>query len=464
MKRLIALAFLISSAAHADQASFRAIYQELIETNTAQSVGSCTLAAERMAARLKAGGYKDDELTLFSVPEFPKDGGIVAVLKGSDPRAKAILLLAHLDVVEAKREDWQRDPFTLVEENGMFYARGSSDDKAQAANWVDAMIRLKQEAKPPKTTVKMALTCGEEGGRWNGAKWLTEHKRDLIDAAFALNEGGFITTDEQGKPQSLVVEAGEKEYQDIQLMVTNPGGHASRPVKDNAIYHLAHALTKVESYAFPIQLVDSNRAYFAGMAKQIAKQGDKEIAAAMNGLAATPPDLSKVELVTSKDPTWNSTLRTTCVATMVDAGHAHNALPQRATANINCRIFPGVDHEEVRKALEKAIDDPKVSVTLSGEFGNGAPAPALTKQVLEPVQKVAAEMWPGLPVIPFLQPYATDGRFMTAAGIPTYGIDGFAVDKGLNNMHGLNEHMGVESLYKDRDFLYRLIKLYAGAE
>src|SRR5271165_2591351 len=203
MKRLIPLVFLAATAAHADQASFRATYKELLETNTTQSAGSCTLASERMAARLKAAGYKDDELTLFSVPEFPKDGGLVAVLKGSDPKAKAILLLAHIDVVEAKREDWQRDPFTLVEENGMFYARGSSDDKAQSANWVDAMIRLRQEARRPKATVKMALTCGEEGGRFNGAQWLAEHKRDLIDAAFALNEGGFITTDEQGKPLTL---------------------------------------------------------------------------------------------------------------------------------------------------------------------------------------------------------------------------------------------------------------------
>jgi len=446
-----------------DQASFRALYKELVETNTTQSAGSCSLAAERMAARLKAAGYPDRDLHLFSVPAYPKDGGLVAVLPGSDSGAKAILLLAHLDVVEAKREDWQRDPFRLVEENGLFYGRGTTDDKTQAAIWTDSLIRLRQEGIRPLRTVKMALTCGEEGGRFNGAQWLAENRRDLIDAAFALNEGGWGTLDEDGKPQSLAIEAGEKTYEDYRLEVTNPGGHSSRPVKDNAITRLARALIRVESYQFPIQFVDANRAFFGGLAKQLAKKGDVETAQQMTRMVADANDVTDAEAVAAKDPSWNATLRTTCVATMLDGGHARNALPQRAGANINCRIFPGVSASDVQQRLATLIDDPAVTISTLRAPEKTGPAPPLTPQVVGPAEKLMGEMWPGVPVLPILQAGATDGRFLNEVGIPTYGIDGSFTDRALNNIHGLNEHAGVDSLYKDRDFLYQLIKIYSAA-
>jgi acetylornithine deacetylase/succinyl-diaminopimelate desuccinylase-like protein len=460
---LLMTSALQAGAPEPDPAAFRALFKELIETNTTQSAGSCTAAADKIATHLRSAGFTSSNLTLFSVPEFPKDGGLVASLPGSDPTAKAILLLAHLDVVEAKREDWTRDPFTLIEEDGKFFGRGTSDDKTQAAIWADMMIRFKQEGFKPRATIKMALTCGEEGGRFNGAKWLTEHHRDWIEAAFALNEGGFITTDAKGAPVSLSVEAGEKTYQDFRLEVTNPGGHSSRPVRDNAIYHLAHALVQLQNFDFPITFIDANRAYFTGMALALAKQGDPETAAQMTAMTRTPPDLEAAEKVAAKDPSWNSTLRTTCVATLLEGGHAPNALPQRARANVNCRIFPGMAKETVRAQLAAIINDPADSVTMMEDFGDTARAPALTPQVMGPLTKLAGEMWPGLPVLPILQPYATDGRFLNEVGIPTYGIDGSLVDRSLNNMHGLNEYAGVQSLYRDREFLYRLVKLYADA-
>jgi acetylornithine deacetylase/succinyl-diaminopimelate desuccinylase-like protein len=447
-----------------DQLEFRALYKELVETDTAASTGSCTLAAERMAARLKAAGYSDSDLTLFSDPQFPKDGGLVAVLRGSDSKAKGVLLLAHIDVVEARREDWVRDPFTLIEEDGKFYGRGTTDDKTQAAIWTDTLVRLKKQGFKPKVTLKMALTCGEEGGgggRFNGARWLTQNRRDLIDADFALNEGAGGLLDETGKPSVITIEAGEKTYRDYRLEVTNAGGHSSRPVKDNAIYHLAHALVAIENHAFPVQFTEGSRAYFQGLAKQQAEKGNKEVADAMLAMLKEPPDLKAAELVASRDPSWNATLRTTCVATMLDGGHAPNALPQRAGGNVNCRIFPGVTGEQIRSELAAAINDPAVKVTqVTPEEPVGA-APPLTQKVVGPAEKLMAEMWPGVPVLPVLQAGATDGRYLNAAGIPTYGIDGSFLDRELNHIHGLNEYAGVDSLYKDRDFLFRLVKIYA---
>jgi len=442
----------------ADQVAFRALYKELVETNTTASVGNCTLAAEKMAARMKAAGFPASDLTIFSTPEYPKNGGLVAIYPGSDPKAKAILLLAHIDVVEAKREDWTRDPFTLVEEGGYFYARGASDDKAQASIWVDTLIRYRQEGFKPKHTLKMALTCGEEGGSpFNGAAWLVKNRRDLIDAAFALNEGAGGQLDEHGKRIAHTIEAGEKTSQSFTLEVTNPGGHSSRPVPDNAIYRLADALEKVRHYEFPVMLNDANRAYLAGMAK--VDGGAR--GAAMKALLANPKD-AKADTLLSKDPGLHTMLRTTCVATMLSAGHAQNALPQRATANINCRIFPGVSREAVQAKLAQVIADPKVAITKTTvSHEDEAPAPRLTPQILGPIEKVSAEMWPGVPVIPILQAGATDGRSLTAGGIPTYGVQGLFYEPDLGRIHGLNERIGVTSLYEGRDFLYKLVKIYA---
>ena len=472
MKRILAAMFAcaVTAAATAgppqDPAAgeqrFRALYKELVETNTTLSAGNCTLAAERMAARLKAAGFPASDLHPFAAPDHPKEGGLVAHYPGRDPKLKAILLLAHIDVVEAKREDWTRDPFTLVEENGSFYARGAMDDKAEASIWVDLLIRYRAEHYQPRRTLKLALTCGEEtAGAFNGAEWLTKNRRDLIDAAFALNEGGRAELDAKGQRVSLDIEAGEKFPQNYRLEVTNPGGHSSRPVKDNAIYRLAAALTRIGGYDFPAQFNDANRAYFAGMAKIEAVKGETAVAEAMNGFLRDPADAPALALVSGQDPGWNATLRTTCVATMLEAGHATNALPQRARANINCRIFPGVSAEEVRMKLEELVADPAVKVTTLETRGPPASPPPLTPAIMNPIEKLTAEFWPGVPVLPILQAGATDGEFTNAVGIPTYGVEPVFIGPDLGHIHGLNEYLGVKSLLEGREFLYRLVKTYA---
>jgi acetylornithine deacetylase/succinyl-diaminopimelate desuccinylase-like protein len=452
----------LSAAPSQGEAQFRELYKELVETNTTLSAGDCTLAAQHMAARLKAAGFADSELQIFTAPEHPKEGGLVAIYPGRDPKLKAILLLAHIDVVEAKREDWTRDPFTLVEENGNFYARGSADDKAEAAIWVDTLVRYRTEKFRPLRTLKLALTCGEEtAGAFNGAQWLTENRRELIDAEFALNEGAGGELDGSGNRVALQMQAGEKFPQNYRLEVTNSGGHSSRPTKDNAIYHLAAALSRIQAYDFPAQFTDGSRAYFQGMAKLQQGKGDTETAAAMNAFLKDPNDLKSIALVSAKDPSWNATLRTTCVATMLDGGHATNALPQRARANINCRIFPGVSAETVRAKLEELIADPEVKVTTLETRGPTSPPPPLTPRILGPVETLAKEYWPGVPVLPILQPGATDGEFLNAAGIPTYGFEPIFFGKDLGHIHGLNEYINVKSLMEGRDFLYRLVKIYA---
>jgi acetylornithine deacetylase/succinyl-diaminopimelate desuccinylase-like protein len=459
-------AYMACAAAATDsvssEANFRELYKELIETNTTLSSGSCTLAAERMSARLKAAGFTDSELHAFAAPGHPKEGGLVVIYAGRDLSKKAVLLLAHIDVVEAKREDWTRDPFALVEENGFYYARGSVDDKAEAAVWVDTLVRFKEQHFRPLRTIKMALTCGEEtAGAFNGAEWLVKNERDLIDAAFAVNEGAFGELDSEGHKIALEVQAGEKAAQNYRLEVTNPGGHSSRPVKDNAIYRLASALTRIAGYEFPPQFTDGNRGYFAGMAQIQKAKGNTEVAQAMLSLVKNPDDGAAIALVSAKDPSWNATLRTTCVATLLDAGHATNALPQRARANINCRIFPGVSAETVRAKLEELVADPAVKVTTLEIRGPSSPPPPLTPQIMVPIEKLAKEFFPGVPVLPILQPGATDGQFLTAAGIPTYGIGALFVGPDLGHIHGLNEYVNVKSLLESREFLYRLVKIYA---
>ncbi len=441
-----------------DQASFRDLYKELVETNTTLSAGSCTLAAERMETRLKAAGFPAADLHPFQAPGHPKEGGLVAVLHGTDPKARPILLLAHIDVVEAKRDDWTRDPFTLIEENGYFYGRGSSDDKAQAAVWVDTISRFKTEGFHPRRDVKLALTCGEEtSGAFNGAEYLASHERALIDAGFALNEGAGGRLDANGKPIALNVEAGEKFPQDYTLEVTNPGGHSSRPTRDNAIYRLAIALLRIGRYDFPLEFTDASKAYLGQMGPIVGGQ----MGAAMIALAADPKDADDAQIVES-DPGYNGMLHTTCVATMMQAGHATNALPQRATANVNCRIFPGTTAEQVREVLVKTVEDPKVVITMKPARSPVAKVPPpLTPQIMDPIKAVAAKIWPGVPVIPVLTAGATDGAFLTPAGIPTYGVTGMFGDPDGNGVHGLNERIRVSSLYNGRDFLYDLVKTYA---
>ena len=443
-----------------DQQSFRALYKELVETNTTLSAGDCTLAAQRMAAHLKSAGYADSDLTIFTAPDHPKEGGLVAVLPGSDPKAKALLLLAHVDVVEARREDWTRDPFTLIEENGFFYARGAADDKAMAAIFTDAMVRLKAEPKP-KRTVKLALTCGEEtNGAFNGAEWLSHNKRDLIDAGFALNEGGGGRIGPDGKPILLAMQVAEKTSQDYWMETRNPGGHSSVPRPDNAIYELATALGRVQAYKFPVHLNATTTAFFGQTAK--LSTVPQSLAQAMTAIAKNPDD-KLAEAALSRDPTFNSTMRTTCVATQLEGGHAQNALPQRARANINCRIAPGETVEGVRDVLAQIAADPGVTVTAKARRGPVGKPGTLDPALFKPAEALAAEMYPGLPIIPLMSTGATDSIFLSAAGIPSYGAPGILYEADGGGVHGLNEHMRASSLYKGRDYLYRLVKAYAGS-
>jgi len=440
-----------------DQLEFRDLYRELIETNTSHSVGSCTLAAQRMAEHLRAAGYPETDLHFFAVAEHPKDGGLVAVLPGTDRTAKAILLLAHLDVVEARREDWTRDPFKLIEEGGYFYGRGTFDDKSMAAVWVDTLVRMRKEGYRPKRTIKMALTCGEEAGAaFVGAEYLVKHERPLIDAAFALNEFAYGILDAQGHRVVMEVEAGEKTDQDYRLEVVNPGGHSSRPVKDNAIYRLAAGLVRLSGYEFPVQFNDTTRTYFSRMSGIVGG----ESGAAMRALVSDPAD-AKAAAIVSQDPRLNAMLRTTCVATLMDAGHATNALPQRARANVNCRIFPGIGVEEVRATLARVLGDSQISVTTVLPSDPLVVPPPLTPAILGPIEQVTHRMYPGIEVVPVLQAAGTDAIYLAEAGIPTYGVSGMFIDPDLSNVHGLNERIRVQSLYDGRDFLYSLVKLYA---
>jgi len=444
-----------------DQIPYRALFEELVETNTTLSSGSCTLAAERMAARLREAGLPETQIHLFADPAHPQEGGLVAVYPGTSKTLKPILGIAHIDVVEAKREDWQRDPFTLVEEDGYFYARGVADTKALAAILVDTLIRFQRSGYKPKRAVKIALTCGEEtNGAFNGVEWLAANRRELIDAAFALNEGGGGTTDGTGSGRGKVVEqtmqVGEKTFATFRLETRNSGGHSSVPRPDNAIYQLAAALTKIGAHEFPLEMTETTRTYFRG-----AGMGRKdEIGAAMVALAANPADTA-AEAIANRDPFLHSNLRTTCVATMLDGGHARNALAQRAGAFVNCRIFPGHPVEEVRAELARVIGDPGVSVTTLPPLRPSPPPPPLAPQVMGPAAKLVAKYFPGVPLVPVMANGYTDATFLTAVGIPTYGVPGTWGDPDGNGAHGLDERIAVESVYVGRDFLFDLIKAYA---
>ena len=443
-------------------AAFVDTFREIIETDSSITSGSCTAVADKVEARLRRAGYGDAEITRFALPDHPTEGGIVAVLKGSSATLKPMLLLGHIDVVTARREDWVRDPYKLIEEGGYFYGRGASDMKSLDAIWIDTMVRLRGEKKRPGRTVKMALTCGEEtSGTFNGAAWLSDNRRELIDAEFALNEGGGGLTDgkglsEGGKLTVLELQVGEKAYQDFALTVTNPGGHSSQPVPENAIVRLARALEKVHGYEFPLQFNDTTRAYFA---RAGALRND-ETGRAMIALAANPADAA-AEAVVNRDKMLHSLLRTTCVPTMVSAGHALNALPQRASANVNCRMFPGNGVDRTQAALEAAIGDPAVVVTTPIRDKPLAKAPPLDAKVLGPIEKLAARYFPGVPVIPSMSTGASDAVFTGGAGIPTYGVPGVWGNPDGDGIHGLNERIEVLSLLTGRAYLYDLVKIYA---
>jgi acetylornithine deacetylase/succinyl-diaminopimelate desuccinylase-like protein len=445
-------------AAGDDIDRFRATYRELVETDTSLSNGSCTKAADLMRTRLLAAGFPARDTRVVVAPAFPRQGNLVASLAGSDPQAPALLLLAHIDVVEAKASDWKRDPFKLVEENGYFYGRGAIDDKAMAAAFVDAMVRFREEGFKPRRTIKLALTCGEETDDvFNGLQYLIANEPQSVAAGLAINEGGKGYLDDAGKPVTYSVQAGEKTYQDFKLVTTSPGGHSARPGKDNAITRLSAALVRVGAFTFPTDLLPVTRNFFAESAALHKGQTQAD----MRAIGAGTADAAAFTRISDTDKVWNASLRTTCVATQLAGGHAPNALPQRAEATVNCRILPGQRVADVQRTLVTTVADASVAVTLVGAASPVSPPPPMTPAVMDPIKQIVGEMWPGVPVIPSLTVSATDGRFANAAGVPTYGNSGIFVDPDGNGVHGLDERVRVKSLLDGRAFLYRLTKAYA---
>jgi acetylornithine deacetylase/succinyl-diaminopimelate desuccinylase-like protein len=450
-----------------DRVLAREIFQQLIETNTSHSVGSTTVAAEAMRKRLLDAGFDAKDVVVMG-PDA-RHGNLVARYRGAPGSTrKPMLIICHLDVVEAKREDWTTDPFQFVEKDGYFYGRGTQDIKESDAASIVSFLRLKREGFVPDRDIVLALTAGEEGGEGNGVDWLLKNHRELIDAEFTLNAdaGGLAT--QEAKPLKIGVEATEKLYADFQLIATNPGGHSSHPTKDNALYHVADALGKIEQYTFPFELNDVTRAYFIEMAKVV--QGQQ---AADMGAITGPTPSTDAEARLATDPRYNATMRTTCVATMMQAGHAPNALPQRAQANVNCRILPGHTPAEVRAKLKEVIGDPKVEVKLvdnsgvlsdSGENEMSITPPPLNKEVLAALNDVAQQMWPGLPIIPGMETGASDSKLTMQAGIPSYGFSGMGIDENDDRAHGKDERIRVEAFYTGVQFDYLYLKRLTGTK
>ena len=443
----------------------RDVFKELIEINTTDSVGSTTLAAEAMRKRLLDAGFPAEDVVVLGPND--RKGNMVARYRGrSGSTKKPLLIIGHLDVVEAKREDWTTDPFVFTEKDGYFYGRGTQDMKESDAASVTTFVRLKREGFVPDRDIILALTADEEGGKSNGVDWLLKNHRELVDAGIVLNaDAGGLNTD-KGKPVNLGVEATEKLYADYQLTVTNPGGHSSLPKKDNAIYHLADALARLQAYDFPVDLNVVTRGYFEVMAK--IEKG--QLAADMQAVLKTPPDPAAVARL-SESALYNSTMRTTCVATMVEAGHARNALPQRAVANVNCRILPGHTPGEVRAELTKVFADPKVEVQLVSNAGvlsdqdeneMSVPPPPLNEEVFGALRSVVGQMWPGLPIVPEMETGASDSKITMAAGMPSYGFSGMGVDGDDVRAHGRDERISVESFYTGVEFDYLYLKALTG--
>jgi acetylornithine deacetylase/succinyl-diaminopimelate desuccinylase-like protein len=428
----------------------RDIYKELIEIDTTDSAGNTTIAAEAMAARLKAAGFPEADIQVLG--PNPRKGNLVARYRGRSDR-KAILLVAHLDVVDAVPSDWSVDPFKLTESNGYFMGRGTTDDKAMAAVWVATFIRLRREGYIPERDLILALTADEEAdnSEYNGTDWLLKTHRELIEADFALNEGGESVI-KDGKYLFNSIQPSEKVYQSFRLEVRSPGGHSSRPGRDNAIYHLAEGLTRLSKYQFPVRLNEVTIGYFEKMS--VIETG--QMAADMKALTRSRPDKGAITRL-STFPYENALLRTTCVATRLEAGHADNALPENAKAIVNCRLFPGDSSEMVRATLQRVLEDPAISVTLVSEAirSDGSP---LRPNVIDTMETVTTQMWPGVPVIPVMSTGATDGLFLRNAGIPTYGVSGFFGDINDMRAHGRDERLGVRQFYEGREFLYRLVK------
>ena len=437
-----------------DQRLAREIYKEMIEIKSGFTTGATTPVAEAVAARLRAAGFPDSDL--FIGGAIPAKANLVVRYRGTGKR-KPLLLLAHTDVVEARREDWSVDPFTFLEKDGYFYGRGTSDDKAQAAIWVANLLRFKREGYRPDRDLIVALTADEEGGGpYNGVAWLLKNHRDLIDAELCLNEGGrgmMIN----GKRITNEVQAGEKWYLDLRLEVRNKGGHSSQPVADNAIYHLAGALLRLSQFGFPLKTNEITRAYFEGLAKIDHAGAGGDLTKAAEG------DEEAMKRIARSSPATNSMLRTTCVATMLEGGHARNALPQVAAANVNCRVLPGDSLAYVLDTLRSVIadDQVKISVTTQEENTPGSP---LRPDLLRAISRITDSMWPGVVVLPTMSTGATDGRMLRADGIPTYGVQGLFRERDDNRAHGRDERMLVEAFYEGQTFLYQLVKSLSTAQ
>jgi len=456
-----ALAVLSSTPAaaqpsEANRAALREIYEEMVEIDSSPTTGSCTKVVRAAETRLLAAGYTPADVQVIIPPDRPDDGNLVATLRSPRATKKGVLLMGHIDVVDARREDWERDPFTLIEENGFFFGRGTADMKGQASIWLELMIRLRKEAGfRPSRDLVMALTCGEEtSNRINGIDYILKNHRELFDVAFALNEGAGGLLSDDGRPLVLQVQAGEKIHQVYTLEAANPGGHSSRPTPDNAIYRVVAAADKVSKLSFPIQLTPVVREYFR-ITGPILGGG---VGAAMSILARYPDDSAALRVLMA-DPTYNAALHTTCVATQFEAGHAPNALPQRATVTLSCRVMQGTTPEQVQETLEGAINDREVKVSIVRRR-DGSSAPPLTEEIMGPIRTQAARIWPDVPIAPLMTAGATDGRFTMNAGIPTYGLSGMFAKSGATNAHGLNEKLRVTSLYEAQQFLEGVIRAY----
>ncbi|HMD07615.1 MAG TPA: M20/M25/M40 family metallo-hydrolase [Candidatus Acidoferrum sp.] len=424
------------------------IYKQFIEIQSGFTTGATTPVAEAAAARLKAAGFSDADV--FVGGAIPKKANLVVRYHGTGAR-KPILLLAHIDVVEAKREDWSTDPFQFIEKDGFFYGRGTGDDKAQAAVWIANLIQYKKEGFKPDRDIIVALTADEEGGGpYNGVDWLLKNHRELIEADLALNEGGW-GEESKGKKISNDLQVSEKYVLNFRFEVRNKGGHSSMPVHDNAIYHLAGALTRLGEFGFPLKTNEVTAAYFQQMAKIETGPIKDDLSKVSSG------SQEAMEKVAAASPAWNSTLRTTCVATMLEGGHAINALPQLAAATVNCRVLPEDSAEYVLGTLQKVVADDQVTVKQLSEFSKAAASP-MRSDLLKAVSEITNSMWPGVPTVPIMVMGATDGRYLRAAGIPCYGIQGFFMDRDDIRFHGRDERLGVQSFYEGQAFLYELVK------
>ena len=442
------------------QKAAREIYKELVEINTVDSVGSVTKAAQAMARRFRRAGFPAKDIHLVIPPGKPTKGNLVVRYRGRG-QGKPILLLAHLDVVAALRSDWTIDPFVLTEKDGYFYGRGSGDDKAMASIFVANLLRDRKDGWVPDRDVILALTADEEGGDANGVEWLLAHNRDLIDAAYALNEGGGGSL-RNGTPFLNSVQAAEKVPVNFTLTTQNRGGHSSVPRPDNAIYALSDGLSKLARFSFPVQLNEVSRTFF----ERTATLESPEVASAMRAVVARPSD-SVASAILSRDARYNSMLRTTCVATRLAAGHAYNALPQTASANVNCRIVPTQTPDDVRATIARVIGDTSIHITSTVPVRerSGAPPSALTAELMDPVTSITHDMFGAtIPVIPVMSTGATDGRFLRAAGIPTYGVSGLFGDPNDARAHGRDERMLVKSYFDGQEFLHRLVRQLAAAK